>query len=120
MSTSGGLKICHHSTLNDAVKQITNGTPIGILRASLETWMASRNISKDHRAQLMSHGISGVQDIHYDQHSYNTEKLAALTTLEEWLYQSIGYTRNKNLASGGAWLPPNGTVKFSHLEPIIG
>jgi integrase len=51
------------------------------LRRTCETMLASMGISKDLRAQLQSHGLSGVQERHYDKHSYIDEKRAAL---EAW------------------------------------
>jgi integrase len=52
------------------------------LRRTAETALAAMGISKDTRAQLLSHGLGGVQDRHYDQHSYMTEKRAALVAWE--------------------------------------
>ena len=49
------------------------------LRRTAETQLADLEISKDVRAQLMSHGLSGVQDRHYDMHKYLDQKWAALT-----------------------------------------
>lgn len=51
------------------------------LRRTCETMLAAMGISKDIRAQLQSHGLSGVQDRHYDKHQYIDEKRAAL---EAW------------------------------------
>lgn len=51
------------------------------LRRTCETMLAKMGISKDLRAQLQSHGLSGVQDRHYDKHSYINEKQ---TALESW------------------------------------
>ena len=51
------------------------------LRRTVETTMASLRISKDIRAQIQSHGISGVQARHYDRWEYMDEKR---TTLEAW------------------------------------
>lgn len=51
------------------------------LRRTCETMLAKMGISKDLRAQIQSHGLSGVQDRHYDKHSYIDEKRAAL---EAW------------------------------------
>lgn len=48
------------------------------LRRTAETMLASMGISKDVRAQLLSHGLGGVQGRHYDQHDYMTEKRNAL------------------------------------------
>ena len=52
------------------------------VRRTVETMLASLAISKDTRAQLLSHGIGGVQDAHYDRHDYLTEKRAALVAWE--------------------------------------
>jgi integrase len=51
------------------------------LRRTVETTLAAAGISKDVRAQLLSHGISGVQDKHYDRHAYMAEKRHALELL---------------------------------------
>lgn len=48
------------------------------LRRTAETMLASMGISKDVRAQLLSHGLGGVQGRHYDQHDYMAEKRNAL------------------------------------------
>lgn len=55
------------------------------IRRTVETRMAALGISKDIRAQLLSHGLSGVQEKHYDRHSYETEKRNALMAWENWL-----------------------------------
>lgn len=52
------------------------------IRRTVETMLAGLGISKDTRAQLLSHGISGVQSAHYDRHDYADEKRAALVALE--------------------------------------
>ena len=49
------------------------------LRRTCETMLAKMGISKDLRAQIQSHGLSGIQDKHYDKHDYINEKRAALT-----------------------------------------
>lgn len=48
------------------------------IRRTCETMLAGMGISKDLRGQVLSHGISGVQDRHYDRHSYLDEKHAVL------------------------------------------
>lgn len=48
------------------------------LRRTAETMLAGMGISKDVRAQLLSHGLGGVQGRHYDQHDYMVEKRNAL------------------------------------------
>ncbi|HEV7779149.1 MAG TPA: tyrosine-type recombinase/integrase [Luteibacter sp.] len=58
---------------------------VGDLRRTIETRLAGDGISKEHRSQLQSHGISGVQSRHYDRHEYFHEKLAALKALHRLL-----------------------------------
>lgn len=54
----------------------------GDLRRTCETLLASIGISKEVRAQLLSHGRStGVQAKHYDRYAYLSEKQE---TLEKW------------------------------------
>jgi integrase len=52
------------------------------LRRTVETMLAAAGVHSDVRAQLQSHGLSGVQTRHYDKHSYLPEKRSALDT---WL-----------------------------------
>jgi integrase len=52
------------------------------LRSGVETFLASRKVSKDIRGRLQSHGVAGVQDKSYDAYEYLDEKLAALQLLE--------------------------------------
>lgn len=60
------------------------GEPFNLrdIRRTCETMLAGMGISRDVRAQLLSHGISGVQAAHYDRHSYTDEKRAALVAWE--------------------------------------
>lgn len=51
------------------------------IRRTCETMLASLKVSSDVRAELLSHGLSGVQKEHYDRHSYALEKKQAL---EKW------------------------------------
>jgi hypothetical protein len=51
------------------------------IRSGVETLLASARISTDTRGRLQSHGISGVQQRHYDGHDYMDEKRHALETL---------------------------------------
>jgi integrase len=52
------------------------------IRRTCETMLARLGISKDIRAQLLSHGLGGVQQRHYDRHEYMAEKRAALVAWE--------------------------------------
>jgi hypothetical protein len=58
------------------------------IRSGVETFLAKKKFSKDLRGRLQSHGISGVQDRHYDGHDYFEEKLEMLEVLESAL-QSV-------------------------------
>jgi integrase len=60
------------------------------LRRTCETMLARMGVSKDIRAQILSHGLGGVQDRHYDWHSYMPEKRSAL---ERWDARLIELTR---------------------------
>jgi hypothetical protein len=55
------------------------------IRRTCETMLAGIRIHKDIRSQLLSHGLSGVQDAHYDRHGYIDEKRAALVAWERRL-----------------------------------
>jgi integrase len=81
----------HVSTPGPRVTQIagTIGEPFDLrdIRRTCETMLAELGISRDIRAQLLSHGISGVQAVHYDRYSYTKEKRAALVKWERYLKQ---------------------------------
>lgn len=51
------------------------------IRRTVETRLAALGVSKEIRGQLQSHGLSGVQDRHYDRHDYLIEKRTALEKL---------------------------------------
>jgi len=48
------------------------------IRRTCETMLAALKVSKDVRSQLLSHGLGGVQNKHYDHHTYWLEKVQAL------------------------------------------
>jgi len=53
----------------------------GDLRRTVETQLAAAHASKETRARLQSHGLSGVQDRHYNMYEYLDEMRSALGTL---------------------------------------
>jgi hypothetical protein len=55
------------------------------LRRTIETRMASLSIHSDVRAQILSHGLGGVQSRHYDRSDYREQKLDALVKWEAFL-----------------------------------
>ena len=73
------------------------------IRRTVETMLAGLKISRDVRAQLLSHGLSGVQQQHYDRHTYIDEKRAALITWERHLEL---IQNGENLATNGRTLDP--------------
>lgn len=70
-----------------AISAAMGGEPFDLrdVRRTVETMLAGMRISRDVRAQLLSHGLSGVQVAHYDRHSYHDEKAAALIAWEREL-----------------------------------
>lgn len=87
LSTDGGkTHITAGSTYGDWSKAaaqaagIEGFTPKRI-RSGVETALASRGITKEHRGRLQSHGVGGVQDSSYDAHDYMQEKYDAMLTL---------------------------------------
>jgi integrase len=90
-----GNKKMHPNTLTHLIADISDqmlkeneiNTPFQMrdLRRTIETTFAELNISKDHRAQIQSHGLNGVQDKFYDKHDYLKEKTTALQSLSDWI-----------------------------------
>ena len=58
--------------------------------------LAGMGISRETRAQLLSHGLGGVQVIHYDRHDYTDEKRSALRAWEDRI-ASLGDTLQRQL-----------------------
>jgi integrase len=57
------------------------------IRRTVETQLAGLGISRDVRANLLSHGLGGVQAVHYDRHDYINEKRSALVAWESHLLE---------------------------------
>lgn len=70
-----------------SISKAMGGEPFDLrdIRRTVETQLASLGVSRDVRAQLLSHGLSGVQSQHYDRHSYVDEKRNALLLWERHL-----------------------------------
>ena len=99
---STGGSVINPETLSGAVHQISlamvktneSVTPFrgGDIRRTCETMMAGTlNISKDTRAQLLSHGISGVQDKVYDKSNHLKSKEVALRA---WIAYLLAVRKN--------------------------
>lgn len=79
-------------TLSVAVKEISEAMVLSgrslsafqqrDIRRTCETMLARLGVSKDVRAQTLSHGLSGIQQRHYDRHEYMDEKRDVLTAWE--------------------------------------
>lgn len=84
--TAAGYHILQVRVASVAAAMVKAGTAEslftpGDVRRTVETRLSASKVSKADRAQLQSHGLSGVQDKHYDRHDYLDEKRAALETL---------------------------------------
>lgn len=67
-------------------KQITVSFRGGDVRRTVETILSGKlKISKDHRAQLLSHGLTGVQDVVYDKDLHLEAKQSALRRWSDYL-----------------------------------
>lgn len=64
-----------------AAEEVSTPFTVGDIRRTVETRLAALGIRQDIRAQLQSHGLSGVQARHYDRHDYLQEKRDALRAL---------------------------------------
>lgn len=86
LSTDGGITPMHPSSLSTWAGEIAeragiNDFQLKRVRSGIETALAAAGVSRDIRGQLQSHGLGGVQDRHYDAHTYLAEKRQALDTL---------------------------------------
>lgn len=91
LSTDGGKTHVAATTLSDWATEVARNSIADFqakrVRSGVETLLASARVSKDIRGRLQSHGISGVQDRHYDDHDYLPEKRKVLGTLFRLLNQ---------------------------------
>ena len=92
LSTDGTTHIAG-TTLSNWAKEAAagiDGFQAKRIRSGVETLLASLEVSKDIRGRLLSHGISGVQDVNYDGHDYLREKRDALMKLSNYLQRKAG------------------------------
>lgn len=90
---AGQAAVVNYTTCSKRATEISNamgGEPFTVrdIRRTVETLLARMGISRDVRAQLLSHGLSGVQIQHYDRHAYTDEKARALEAWEGFLFES--------------------------------
>ena len=77
--SSDGKTAPHPSTLSGLVHAISGGAyRLGDIRRTAETELAALGVTKDVRAQILSHELGGIQAKHYDRHQYLEEKTEAL------------------------------------------
>jgi integrase len=100
-STTSGKKAIHHTSLPAHFASIAAGASVSAqsvdepfqgrdIRRSIETRLQALGVSREVRAQLLSHGrTSGVQQKHYERHDYIREKGEALNVLEAHLVAVI-------------------------------
>lgn len=107
--SSAGKTPIHALTPGQRVAEISRamgGDPFDLrdIRRTAETMLAGLGVSRDIRAQLLSHGISGVQAVHYDRHDYLREKHAALMRWEKHLTRIAAGEDENNVVElrGGA------------------
>ena len=110
-STSGGKKGIHATSLPSIFAEmrlawrLDSGDPLADfqgrdIRRSVETRLQALGVSREIRAQLLSHGrTSGVQQKHYERHDYIAEKRAALALLEEHLFDVFSDETERKLVS---------------------
>lgn len=101
ISTDGGETHIHETTLSDWAKTLVGekipNFQLKRVRSGIETLLASKGIDKSIRGRLQSHGISGVQDRHYDGYEYLKEKMMALVTLHAALNPKIEKSKGENI-----------------------
>jgi integrase len=89
---------CHHQTISNATSDISkvlasvtfgdrNVAPFIYLdlRRTTESRMGEIGISREMKQQLLSHGLSGVQETHYDRYAYVPQKAEALKVWQEYM-----------------------------------
>jgi integrase len=64
------------------------------LRSTVESTMASLDITRFDRGQVQSHGTSGIQEKHYDRYEYLPQKRAALLAWEQYLISASTAARS--------------------------
>ncbi len=100
VSFHGGSKPATDSAFRSRVKtvsaamlkaeEVTEPFTPGDIRRTVETRLTEAGVTSDHLAQLLSHGLGGVQNRHYQKYEFMKEKLAALVKLRDLLTAPSG------------------------------
>ena len=89
LSTNGGRTPIGTSSIGQwAMDSVDGQIPNFLLkrvRSGVETVLASAKIPREYRDRLQSHGISGVQAVHYNGYDYLDEKRESLEVLYKLL-----------------------------------
>ncbi|WP_189493905.1 integrase [Formosimonas limnophila] len=90
-STTHGQTVIWQKTLLKWAQQIVGQKierfTLKRVRSGVETFLSSRGISQEIRGRLQSHGVSGIQNKHYNAYDYLKEKTHALRILEDAITQ---------------------------------
>lgn len=104
ISTDGGKTHVSATTLSNWAKDAAVGIEdftAKRIRSGIETLLASQRVGSDIRGRLQSHGISGVQARHYDDHDYMDEKREAVQIVYD-LLEGSGSSNNSGNAKRGS------------------
>ncbi len=101
-----GEKVMDATSLSHQCRRIQNAVGMAHfqlrdIRRTVETEMARIGLSKDIRAHLLSHGLSGIQERHYDRYDRIQEKREALKKWETHLLTLSVPFRNPSLQNNG-------------------
>jgi hypothetical protein len=70
------------------------------LRRTIETVLKDAGVSREDRAELLSHGRTGVQAAHYEQTDLLPQKTEALLILERWVLGEISPAKVVSITKG--------------------
>jgi integrase len=86
LSANGGRSAIVPQTLTNWAAEVVDdaipGFQIKHVRSGVETLLSKWKLHKEQRGRLQSHGISGVQDAHYDANDFIDQSYEALEILE--------------------------------------
>ena len=84
-------------------REVTEPFSLRDVRRTVETTLAALAVSQDLRAQIQSHGLSGIQHKHYNRHDYRSEKREVLERWARWLL--AGPTQPSKVIGGRKVVP---------------
>jgi integrase len=101
-SSDGGIKPIGTDYLNSITKSVCSDMEkadelekepftAGTIRATIESRLIAKpyRISSDVLGQLLSHGLGGIQQRHYQHHDFFDEKMEALKSLQQLLEEQV-------------------------------